>query len=278
MKYCMMAGSVALLTTLGAIRGEADVLLLESFEYADGDSLDASNGGAGFASAWSGDKALKIRERSYSYTDSSGNELTTAGLSVLGVGSDKKVVRDIAPSTFAGKTDIWASFGLDAATNGRVSVSVDEKVFFGQGNLSAGATNWGVSDDSSQIADSGLEASGSAFLVSRLSVDGDGKIQSVWAWLNPTLDSTPLLSDSFTGAGGVNVSGLGATFSKITVALKDGDGSTESFISEIRFGDTFADVTGFAPGTAVPEPAHWLLIGAGLLFVIRRRHRATTQS
>ena len=249
----------------------ADILFYESFDYTTGDPLNGLNGGTGFKSAWSGDSQFEISELDFSYQDSQGNLADIRGKTVAGQGGIRTTVREL--NVFDGApSEIWGSIALtgrDGSAAGFANFSIEEKIFIGQGYKDTQGTHWALSDDSGSLADSGVEATGDAFLITKMTCDSDDKLDKIWVWLNPDIESMPDVSSSFTGASGIDVTGTGAICSKISFGL--GDESTG--ISHILFGTSFEDVN--ALSTAVPEPGTAFLtpLVLGLLYACRRRKK-----
>lgn len=115
-------------------------------------------------------------------------------------------------------------------------------------------------------------------MISRIAISG-GKADKISIWLNPGLDAVLLDGDAF--ALNVDVSGGGADFSKLQVFI----GGTDTFIDEIRLGQSFSDIAPFTaasippPSTlpaAVPEPGALGLLSVACCvgtFWLRMRRR-----
>ncbi len=263
-----------------------DLLVHEPFDYSDAidegtDSnlnpnggIEGLSGGIGFGGNWddftsegtfgTGNRATGIagagefpanaRTAPLAYTDSRGNELVKAGNQArTSFGSRSVATRQLAATFGVDGDTIWLSFLAQSAGNTGGSrgagfgLGDNTGQYFGKPNDSE---NWGFAQSGAPLIDLGVGADTPVFYVARL--DFAAGTDTVTVWLNPDLDSEPLL------ATGTSATTNLAPFDEITLA---GRWSTD--YDELRIGRTFAAVSPSQP-SAAPVPEVSLTLGPDL--------------
>ncbi|NJL31302.1 MAG: PEP-CTERM sorting domain-containing protein [Phycisphaerales bacterium] len=252
-KQSSVALAIGLGTTLAAGTAQADLLVYEGFDYADGSALLAQSGGSGWGGAWladwGGGVSVNTPSLTYGDLDVLGNRAVSA--------SESGYVRALAlPAEsvvyFSGIIKTGASvpnyigFGLDSGSIGGV--------FFGKGG---GSTFWQIEKlwgGTSANSTVRVTPDQTVLLVGKVEYTGANQVTAS-LWVNPTTAMEP-------GSADATYATTAGTFNRFFVM----GNSYEA--DEIRIGTTFADVT---PGMLVPEPASLGLLAVGGLIMLRRR-------
>jgi len=233
------------------------VLAYEGFAYPSNSGLDFQNGGAGFSGVWAtdfvdGTGAGQILPGSLSAggLQNSGNHAEITGVNFVPKGFSRSLA---SPAGGAGAT-VWMSFvmrGAAAGNSGGVLINSQSKLgtlligqpqtapFFGLARIPSGLSIQGPTSASN------VPASGQALLVARLRFAAGADIFDLW--VNPpggTAPATPDASLRFDLGSSVNHIQLVSWGAKT--------GSVTYGFDELRFGDSFADVTPGGGGTPAP--------------------------
>jgi hypothetical protein len=295
---------MSLALSLGfAPRASAGLLAYEPFANAAGTTIIGSSDGFGFSSAWvnySTSTGIDTNT-SYglSYTDGSGNSLTTSGGAGFFQGSTTANasmqpirVLSFATGTNSGsiKTDgssIWISFliarsgptgtlagnpygrgvnlGLDVS-NGVTTAVVQHLATGGSSAAPQNTVGLIPQGAAGNLKPSTVTFGGQTNLVV-VRIDYLNGNDSAYLWVNPTLGSQPLDSTANTNS----LVGFDFSFNDIRMfAGGQANGAQpygEALLDEVRIGDTWADVT------PIPEPVMASLVGLGglALLIYRRR-------
>lgn len=290
MKHTHLLMVVILGFLLSTSRGLAQLIAYDGFSYTTGaGGLYGSNGGTGWASAWTGFPTSSsfntVNSGSMSYTDAQSTSLTTTGNSVEIVSGSttapsytRALSSALTPST---GSSVWLSF-LGAGTGGS---TMGLTLFNGSTQLlqlgNSGTNNaWGIRQLSggSAFSSSGVAMSssvgtlGSTYLVVvKISFqDGADKVEM---FLNPTLGTTDPTSSTSLGYASQQLVDI-TSLSQIGFGV--GTASQKLDFDELRIGTTYADVV------AVPEPKALALIGvsSGMLYLLnitQRRRKLSSQ-
>ncbi len=214
-------------------------MVYDGFNGSSG-TLQGNGGGTGWGGAvWynSGNVNYATPGLTYSSLEVSGNKAVAGG-------SDSGVFRYMNQGTLGdGTVTYWLSFLAQSSASGTsygglslYTESSDERFFIGQRN---NQSSFGIERNGGPSGNSSTASSSLSLLVIRLDFTPSG--ESARLWINPALDSTPT-DDS----AAVTLTGL-SDFTFNTVRIQSGS-STQFSVDELRFGNTFADVT------PVPEP------------------------
>jgi len=241
----------------------------------------------GFNGAWynSGDgPGGTISSTSLSYTAPTGYS-ETPGAGNLSQGNDYRSYRNFSSgvtSAFGATSGtIWMSFELQLAggVSGYQAVEISQNPdayrFLQIGYSSLGdfenSTDFGITVNNTASGTTsgvfGAADSNTHLFVLELNL-ASGANDTLNAWEDPTsmAGSTP------TGGTEVSLSGFSINdpITEFSLGSFVGSGSMDTELSEVRMGDTLADIT------AVPEPsiAYLALLGQGALFLVRRRMTA----
>ncbi len=283
-------GILLALGLLLPVRGTASLLVYEPFAYSatidegtdsnlnPNGGIEGQNGGIGFSGGWddfasegtfgTGDRATGIagpaefpdnaRLAPLSYTDTHGHVLPTSGNQARTSFGSRSVATRQLSGTYGNDGDtIWMSFLAQSAGDSGGSrwagfeLGDNTGQYFGKPNNSG---NWGFAQSGAPLIDLGTGADTAVFYLARL--DFVTGLDTVTIWLNPDLDSEPLLA---TGSSATtNLS----SFGEVTLA---GRWSTD--FDELRIGTTFLAVTG------IPEPSGMIPLGVVMIGCMLRRRR-----
>ncbi|MEZ6133008.1 MAG: DUF4347 domain-containing protein [Planctomycetaceae bacterium] len=225
----------------------------ESFDYSAG-TLEAANGGTGFANGWTRTGGTSADVISTGLTGPAGLPADQGGAAEMGTVLVFSQSRDLNTTLGADGTTVWFSFLLQPdGTTGGLSLVI------GDGDGATNTVNIGTSGNDFLVGPdgngSGSKITGAVvsgqtyFLV--VQVDFAAGNDTVTLYLDPTAgvsapDSLPAATAQLTTAD------LG-TFTQI--GLLGGFLGNNSVIDEIRVGDTFADVAGGAASSTVTARA-----------------------
>lgn len=263
-----MSPLLVLMICLGNANGA--LLVYESFDYSPGSQ--PGNGGSGWKQAWASDP-MATTTNGLEYIDSSGNTLQVAGNASTrrSNGPEIEAVRDF-------QAEITGTFWFSVLIQGvageeTVSLGINESLYVGQGAKDVTSTRWGVFDaDKKQLSSLNILAENEISLfVGQAHYDQPkSKFTRLDLWRNPDLDTQPGVS-----AASNFYSGSIKEFDKIPkVAVYHTNSSAA--LDELRFGDSFSDVTTFTAGGssgAVPEPSTIVIFGLliPITLLIRRK-------
>lgn len=246
------------------LTSQAALISYEGFDYTQGANVTGQSGGTGWSGAWtttSGDTTVTSSGLSFGDLDVTGNAQTTAaGATTIGF-------RSFDSSYGSDGTSFWFSF----LAQRNAAVTDFAGISFYNGGTSGGdrtfsiqrdgasSVSWSLSGD----ADTGIAIDvGQTYLltVEILFNAGDDTVN---LYVDPTIGgSAPTVADA-------TITISDASFDRIRVAAANGADYT---FDELRFGDTFLDVT---PST-IPEPSTYALLVSALMLgvvVIRKRNR-----
>jgi hypothetical protein len=277
---------------------DADLIAHEPFNYQSidagrgrgpsGEGIGGLNGGIGFAGPWE-DRATMIpwsgatvagnlgtgivtgaagefpegeRTDLFSYTDSQGHQLIIAGGQARTSFGSKSVATRLLDGTYGndGET-IWLSF-LGQTHIDKINRSAYSGIALGDGagyfgrRSGPGNQNWGYRDGLTDMHSSDVSTGELAFFVAR--IDYQAGNDEVSIWLDPDLDSEPLLANA-----AITASVPMPAFSHIALL-----GNTSSDYDEIRLGTDYASVA-----ARVPEPASVALALSGLVGLLLWRRK-----
>ena len=261
----IVLGAIAAATIFTtAINARAGLLAYESFNYAAGSALPGSNGGTGFSGAYDGNAFTgpTVSAPGDTYTDGNGSRLAVAGNAGNYVGGNNGAFRGLSNVPTTVGTSLYVSFlmQLNTSTNyaglSLFTGESTENLFLGR---PGGSATFGIDTKSgTTVGAAGATPTTLSLLVYRL--DFAATSANISLYVNPTLGTEPL-------AASVTATKTAAlTFDTIRIQ----SGVDNGTIDEIRFGNTFADVTPIA----APEPASLVLVllgGAGMFGVLRCR-------
>ena len=265
--------SVSLLVMVMLLdNANAGLMVYESFDYTPG--TRPGTGGSGWKQAWGSDP-LETTAYGLAYADGNGNALQVAGNAStrLSTGSTQvEAVRDFQVELI---DTFWFSLLIrGAAGNETVSLGINESFYIGQGAKDVTSADFGLYDaDKTQLSGGGLVSlTESSLFVGRALYDqSQEKFSQLNVWHNPVLDVQPGVADA-----SIFYSGAIKEFDKVPkIAVYHT--SDLGALDEIRFGESFSDVTAFtsAGPAAVPEPATVVIIGTLIpLTLLMRRRRA----
>ncbi|PAW76489.1 MAG: hypothetical protein B9S32_14680 [Verrucomicrobia bacterium Tous-C9LFEB] len=274
------------------LTAQASLLLYDGFDYASG-TLTGSNGGAGFSSTWltSGAGGTTVATPGYTYTDTLGNELQTAGgyVSISGTSSGGAYRNFSAITAAAGTTtSYWVSVLMDT-TGAPYGASSDTSIIqlrtSGFANLvSVGAfgTNASfrmraVSGDAATTiysTTSGVaNSSNLSLIVLRIDVNTlSNGADAIYMWVNPDLNAEPSTGSAAAAITGTNFWNDGEfSLTNIRAGVENA-GTAEAKglnLDEFRMGTDYASVL-----VSIPEPAHLALWSTSALIMgiyLRRR-------
>lgn len=248
----------------------AGLMVYESFDYTPGTHADS--GGYGWKQAWGSDP-LATTTPGLDYVDGNGNTLHVAGNAStrLSNGSTQvEAVRDFQTELI---NTFWFSLLIRGASgNETVSLGINESFYIGQGAKDVTSAAFGVYDaDKTQLSGGGIISfTESSLFVGRVLYDPfQDKFRHLNVWRNPVLDIQPEIADT-----SIFYSGAIKEFDKIPkIAVYHT--SDLGALDEIRFGESFSDVTAFtsAGPAAVPEPATVVIMGCLIPIALLMRRR-----
>ncbi|MDF3128537.1 PEP-CTERM sorting domain-containing protein [Kiritimatiellaeota bacterium B1221] len=251
---------------------QANVLVYEGFDYTENTRVQASNnlnGGTGWSNAWQEIEGNTNRywgtaagTLAYENTGNVGDlEISGGYIEVAGTQNDNRVIERSFTPTFNTTTnsDIW--FSVLSAGPGGNGVDVN---LFGGGSKQIGWQMDGTITLTNGLA-SGTDSSGKGMTVGSatlLVANIDLANSEIQYWLNPIVGSASPGSADYAS----NVLTLDSSVTSLDAIRLFANTQNSGKIDEIRFGETFADVT------PVPEPSSLaLLAGAmGMLIACRR--------
>ena len=269
---------IAVVVAAISARADAALIAYEGFDYpADPNGLNSQNGGIGWSTDWNlGNSA--IIAGGFNYTDGSGNSLVTvanrASTDENGAGNFRSlpILRNagtvyfsfLLRNTNATSSSNYAGFSLFAG--------LSERIFFGETNFFNGPLGHEqIGTTVTQFP--GTNASLLNFVVVKLEFNAGTTAGNEKAaiFVNPSLasepSSTPYLLTNLTNFGFDTVRiQSGRTAGSSPVEICD--------IDEIRFGDTYADVTPHV----IPEPHVFGFSVLGLLPMLILRRNTTCSS
>jgi MYXO-CTERM domain-containing protein len=237
----------------------------------------------GFNGAWGNvdGPGGTISSTPISYTAPTGY-VETSGAGTLSQGNDYRSFRAFSSgvtSAFGATSGtLYISFELQLAGGvsgyqaAEISTTPDGYRFLQVGYSSAGdfanTTDFGITVNNTANGTTtgtfGAADSNAHLFVLQLNL-ASGANDTLNAWEDPT----SLAGSAPTGGNEVSLSGfsVNGAINEFSLGSFIGSGSMDTELSEVRMGDTLADVA------AVPEPsvAHLALLGFGALFLIRRR-------
>lgn len=249
-----------------AMPAQASLVVQESFDYAPGSALVGANGGTGFGGSWvhglfNGGAQQSVQGGSLSYA---GMPVSGAHTAQGSQGGYWGVYRQLGDSYGADGTTLYASF-LIRGTAGTVPSDFFGMYFHGSsqdlfvGKGGGGVTNqWVLEQRGGQNQSASGHAVGTDTTLLVMKMSFGAQADEISLYVNPTWGGPQPLADITTSALNLgSIAGLGLF------------GSHAYDIDEIRLGQSFGDVA----GSAVPEPAPWMLILPGLvaLRVMRKR-------
>lgn len=262
---CTAIVAVAIFMLCSNVR--AVLYLYDGFDYPAGE-LVGQNGGTGFSGVWAGNTGrTSVVAGGLSYTDTAGNQLTTAGNHIVtsGVNGSSNQTRDL-PIINSGTT--WWSFigerlsvhATDAENVARAvgfqifntTLTPNERLSVGKGTTNVGSPtyNWsmlhsGAVANAVQTTKPILDQS---FLLVRIDHLGDTTVpDNAYLWVNPLLNTEPTLES----ADAQYIGALDFSYNRVRAFAGNttADGPYANFsVDEVRFGSTFADVTPHTPG------------------------------
>ncbi|NRA01615.1 MAG: hypothetical protein HRU00_03335, partial [Myxococcales bacterium] len=211
----------------------------DGFVYGTGE-LTGENGGTGdWKDPWSGASEIRVASPGFTYTDTSGNELTVSGNRVGksgSAGSVNSIDRTINSTVNSGT--VWASALIDGHNTARIhNVGLGDGLFFGQGTKDSNSNRLGLADadGNTSLAPVSFSPNDLHFLVVR--VDFSGGNEEAWLWIDPVLDSEP-----GTGTANANLASV-KEFEFSFVRLQTTRNSNQAGLDEVRLGSTFEQVT-----------------------------------
>ncbi len=273
--WSALAAAVALLTfsTAGA---RAALLAYEGFNYPVGNLATNTPGGTGWGSNWteSGANTTKVITNSLDYTGLA----ETGNKGSANFGANAYRLLDVSGGgTFglAGYVDGNGDIGADGETLWFSFLIQDNQNAPGFGFRRDTNSVFYVSDiQNTNLWDVGQQGGGQESLFATNIASTTSPATQMWLgkivfasgndtlslWLNPTLAG----GEAGLGAALVTAS-TNFAFDEVTFSF---GGNSVSFIDEIQFGETAADI-----GLVIPEPSAVFLLGtgAGTLLLLRRR-------
>jgi len=276
--------AVAGLLAVGlAASANAALLVEESFEYDLGPgALVGKAGGIGWTGAWSDNTPHApltvgsdiVPGLTYPMLVTKGN----AAYQEMGSSSPTPWARDQMRRNMSslpdGRDELWFSqlimiteAGLDDFTYEWMGSKYSGKHWYGRnyGSQHGDDCYWGMEMPSSRESDAAIEPGEVALLVMKVNFNGPDDVDK-WLWVNPdpaTLGGPDLaIATADLELLGANPNGTGFSFTRIEI-----DGGCESYIDEIRIGESYADVT------PTPEPTTLALLGLGGIAALIRRRR-----
>jgi len=290
------------------LSGQAQLLVSEGFDYAAGNGVLAAEGtgGTGWAASWTDKNNLSTSSASsLSYTDGSGNTLSTSGGSLIAIATTTSQTTEpqrqlastfgaMATANTAQPDTLWMSYlwqGLNTSSTGslfrQASVMLlqgtKEYLDIGMPNISSGTVGtvnpdislWAANGiavsppTSTAPLDSGVAANNGATDFVLIEMTGTwvaGSADTINVWINPALTgATPVGSPQLTYSG-QDLSGI--NYLRIQASAINstyGAAGGEEQVDEINIGDTALDVE------PVPEPASLTLVALGGALLIWRR-------
>ena len=263
-----------LFLTVLTVNTNAALIVFEPFDYSSGSQ--PGNGGLGWKEAWASD-SMATTHGGLAYTGPGGNMLDVAGnaSSRLGNGSSQtESVRDFQNEL---TSSFWFSVLIrGGAGNETVALGINESFYIGQGAKDVISSSWGLYDaDKTELSGLSILAGNdtSLFVGKAIYEQPQDKFTQLHLWRNPNLSTQPAVTDATKF-----YSGSIKEFDKVP-RISVYHTSSLVALDEIRFGQSFADVTSFSSsrsGSAVPEPPS-LTILAVLLPLAYLAHRKRTR-
>jgi hypothetical protein len=248
------------------------LMVYESFDYTQGSR--PGNGGLGWKQAWGSDP-LATTSTGLDYADVNGNSLQVSGNASTRQSNGSTQVEAIRDFQAELIDTFWFSVLIKGANgNETVSLGINESFYIGQGAKDVTSSAFGVYDaDKTQLSGVAILAVNeiSLFVGRALYNQSHDKFTHLNVWRNPVLDTEPNVADSTSF-----YSGTIKEFDKIPkIAVYHT--SNLGALDEVRFGQTFADVTAFtSAGRAagvVPEPSAFVILVSLIPFGILMRRR-----
>jgi len=255
------AGALALV-----VPAQAALLAYEGFDYAADTDLSGQNGGAGWTNAWSVTTGDSNVLGSLTYTDGSGNVLTTTGNSgyftplagaanVQSRRTNSFVRDDLFATTWVSFIAAYGGNDLNRAAGFQLHTNTTERLSIGKGttNVLAPGT-WSILRGGSAATSvfTTNVITNVTFLVLRIDHQA-GANDDVFLFANPALNGEPSTNDA-----AASMIGLAEySFNAVRVFAAYSSGNYADYrLDEIRVGETYADVT---PHASTP-PATSLVI------------------
>jgi len=269
--------TVLVFLTVLAANTSAALIVYEPFDYSSG--TQPGNGGMGWKEAWASDP-MATTNGGLTYVGPGGNQLDVAGnaSSRLGNGSSQtESVRDFQNEL---TSSFWFSVLIRGGSgNKTVALGINESFYIGQGAKDVLSSSWGVYDaDKTELSGLSISAANdtSLFVGNAIYQKSQDKFTQLHLWRNPNLSTQPTVTDPTKF-----YSGSIKEFDKVPkIAVYH----TSSLVAldEIRFGQSFADVTSFSSSgsrSAVPEPSSITILAVLLpLGYLTRRKRSPNKS
>ena len=271
---------IAVLVALIAVRASAALIAYEGFDYpADPDGLNSQNGGIGWSTDWNlGNSA--IIAGGFNYTDGSGNRLVTvanrASTDENGAGNFRSfpILRNAGTVYFS---FLIRNLNATSSSNyGGFSLfsGFSERIFFGETNFFNGPLGHEqIGTTVTQFA--GTNAGLLNFVVIKLEFNAGTTPgnEKATIFINPSLASEP----SSTPYSLNNLTNFDFDTVRIQSGRTGGASPVEICeIDEIRFGDTYADVTPHV----IPEPRFvgFSVLGLLPMLILRRKGRTVVSA
>ncbi len=249
----------------------AGLMVYESFDYTPG--TQPGTGGSGWKQAW-GSEPLETTTYGLVYADGNGNAVQVAGNASTRLSTGSTQVEAVRDFQMELNDTFWVSLLIRGASgNETVSLGINESFYIGQGAKDLTSANFGLYDaDKTQLSGGGLVSlTESSLFVGRALYDqSQDKFIQLNVWHNPVLDVQPGVADA-----SIFYSGAIKEFDKVPkiAVYHTSDIGT---LDEIRFGESFSDVTAFtsAGPAAVAEPATVVIMASLVPPTLLMRRRA----
>lgn len=232
--------SLLFLTALTPGALSAQQLAYEACDYTSGAAVTGLNGGNGWSGAWTvNGMDCTIRSEGLNYTDSTGNVLTAAGLSITTVSTaTTRIFRYVNPAM----TNVWISFLYHLPS----SNAKFEGVSFYRGTAGtfsvhnpASSTTGAIfltNNVSGATVNTNKGVLGTTHFIVLHLIDG-GTADRIDCYVDPVLSAVPAAADAV-------VQGSNLDFDNLRVAGQDG---AAFYADEFRIGQSWADVTPHTP-------------------------------
>ena len=265
--------------TLCASQTHAALIAYDGFSYTNGATINGTNGGTGWTSAWTADASFVNYSSSTALTYSSGTVSVTGDNRTAIAGG---AFSPLVDRTFAAQTGtVYFSFLFRYEATAGGTIDADDFVHFMLNNDNATANSGGIGKINSDArlgsriggsnggtttnSATNMIAGNTYFLVGKISASGasGANYDQMDLFINPTSGTEP----GTTSATDVADAGF-SSLSHFTIRTNAVDANDAFLFDELRVGTTFADVV-----PVIPEPSVGLLAIAGLGVAIARRRR-----